>query len=130
MVRSWGMVGRSWGMVGRGMNNGGMSNHSRPVNNWGMVWGGGRVVGSSVVDKRSSMEDRGSMCDGGRMRDNHRSGGVVSSNISWSVCRGNGSRMAGSSRVLLRIMVSVNSLGSSMRLTHHSSGVGTMSLVN
>jgi len=131
-------------MVGRSMNNWGMSNHSRLVNNGGMIRGRCRVVGSSVVDDRSviggsmvdSMMDRGSvvartsMSKRGGMRDNYGSCGVISSNISWSVGRGDGSGMGNGSRVLLRIMVSVNSLGSSMRLAHHSSGVGTMSFVN
>ena len=107
MVRSWGVVGRSWGMVGRSMNNWGMSNHSRLVNNGGMIRGRGRVVGSSVVDDRSviggcvmergSMVARTSMSEGGWMRDNYGSCGMISSNISWSVGRGDGSRMGNGS---------------------------------
>jgi len=124
------MVGRGrfvvcWGgsMVDyrSGMDHGGMV--GRSMDHRGMVSG-------SMVDHRSSMVGRGvvnSMVNWGMDWGVDR---MITTNISRGVGGGDGSGSNHSSGVLFRVVISMNSLGSSMGLASHCSGIGTMGLVN
>merc|ERR1719412_1526807 len=116
-------------MVGRGMvNRGSMAGRGR--------MNGGSMVGRGMVN-RGSMVGRGMMNRGsmvGRSMVNSvvcwRMGRVVSTNIGRGVRGGDGSGSNHSSGVFFRVVIAMYSLGSSMGLTSHCSGIGTMGLVN
>ena len=61
-------------------------------------------------------------------------GVMCMSSMRGGVSRGVGSRLCSgsyySSRVFFRVVIGMNSLGSSMGLASHCSGIGTMGLVN
>ena len=102
MVGSRGVI-RSRGMIrGRGI-----------MDNRGSIRGKGSMVGSSVMD-RGGMVDGSSMV-GSSMVD--RGGMVGSRGISSTI--GNSSRCMYSCSILLSIMISINSLRSSMRLANY-----------
>ena len=113
MIRGRGIMDNRGSIRGRGsmvgssvMDRGGMVDGSSMVGS-GMVDNRGGIVGSSMVDGgsmiRSSMVDRGGM--------------VGSRGISSTI--GNSSRCMYSCSILLSIMISINSLRSSMRLANY-----------
>merc|ERR1719211_229700 len=124
---SWAIIGsRGSGMVGRG----------RLVVSWGrgMVDYGGMdhrgMVGRSMVDNRSRMVGRG-VVNRGMVNSvvSWGMGRVVSTNIGRGVGGGDSSGSNHSSGVFFRVVIAMYSLGSSMGLTSHCSGIGTMGLV-
>merc|ERR1719189_1588712 len=99
-MNHWSMVSRSRGMVSRGMDD-----------HWG-------VVGSSMVD-HWGMIGSSMVC------------GMVSvSRVSWGVGSRDSCRSDGCSRVLLRVVVGVDTLGCGMGLAMYSGGIGTVGLVD
>merc|ERR1719211_285331 len=126
---SWAIIGsRGRGMVGRG----------RLVVSWGrgMVDYGGMdhrgMVGRSMVDNRGSMVGWGMVNRSSMVCRGVVNRGMVNSVVSWGMGRvvstniGRGVRGGDSSGVFFRVVIAMYSLGSSMGLTSHCSGIGTM----
>merc|ERR1719150_1748933 len=104
--RSRGVVCRGRGVVCRSMDHRGMVSRSRGVVCRGMVDNRG-VIGSSMVNSLVSVS------------------GVSWGVGGWDSCGGDGC-----SRVFLRVVVGMDTLGSSMGLAMYSGGIGTMGLVD
>ena len=132
---SWTIIGGF--MVGRGRFvvrwGGSMVDYRSGMDHGGMV---GRsmdhrgMVGGSMVDQRSGMVGRGvvnSMVNWGMDWGVDR---MITTNIGRSVGGGDGSGSNHSSGVFFRVVIAMNSLGSSMGLASHCSGIGTMGLVD
>jgi len=128
MVGSGGVV-RSWGrLVGRSVNHWSMVSRSRGMVCRSMDHRG--VVGSrGMVDHRGMVGS--SMVDHWGMVGSSMVNGMVSvSRVSWGVGGGDSRRSNGCSRVLLRVVVGVDTLGSSVGLAMYSGGIGTVGLVD
>jgi hypothetical protein len=122
---NWGVD--NWGMVSRGsmVDNWG-SVVGRSMDNWGVVrsWGGmisNTMMGNTMMSKTMMTNT---------MMTNAMMNSVVTSYIGWGVGGGDGSRSNHSSRVFFGVVISMDSLWGSVGLTSHSSGIGTMGLVN
>jgi len=136
MVGSGGVV-RSWGrLVGRSVNHWSMVSRSRGVVCRSMDHRG--VIGSrgrGMVGSRGMMDHWGvvgsSMVDHWGMIGSSMVYGMVSvSRVSWGVRGGDSCGGMDSGRVLLRVVVGVDTLGCSMGLAMYSGGIGTVGLVD
>jgi len=129
---NWGMVCRSmdnWGMVSRSVDNWGMV--CRSMNNWGVVRSWGGMVSNSMMGNTmmgNTMMSKTMMTN--TVMTNAMMNSVVTSYVGWGVGSGDGSRSNHSSRVFFGVVISMDSLWGSVGLTSHSSGIGTMGLVN